>query len=204
MNLNSKSSLKEVLLDITPAAHLDKVHQVLDKALSHSANVFSQFLGKTVSFTISGIHDFFENEIVNSDKNLNVIVSDLKGDVKGRSYLIFKDNDATNLVKTCLSPEYAQDLTMQSAILLELDNILTAAVVTNLVNSLKINSYAYVPAQMNLTPSQLRDNLENDFHQDCLLITINTQFNVDNLAISPMFIWALELKLIDIISETTI
>ena len=193
--------IRDIVNNYTDPSGLAKVNEVLNDALSHSASIFSKFLSKKVAFSISGINESIEPLFHQTDMNLKVVISDLKGDLKGRSYLVFNNQDCKSLVETCLPGDLSQNAEMQEAIIMELDNILTAAVVTNLSNTLKINSYAYVPALSETTPKKLIGLIENDHKNDCFLITVKTSFTVDNVDLSPLFIWALELKLIDIIIE---
>lgn len=192
--------IKEIVNNYTDSVGIGKVSIVLNAALSHSASVFSKFMSRKVDFKISGINESVD--IPSQYSKLKVAISDLKGDLKGRSYLVFNQTDCESLYRACLSENLRQNVEMQDAILMELDNILTAAVVTNLSNTLKINCYAYIPALTSIDLTKLFEFIESDHRHDCLLITVKTSFTVDDLAMSPLFIWALELKLIDIITKS--
>lgn len=201
--MNHDAIIKDIVHNYTDSKALNKVNLVLNAALSHSASVFSKFLSRNVKFSISGINDSINPLTKVACSSLKVAVSDLKGDLKGRSYLVLNQQDCKNLFETCLPLDFQNNEEMQDAILMELDNILTAAVVTNLSDVLKINSYAYVPALSVMASSKLTEHIENDHRNHCFLVTIKTSFEVDNVALNPLFIWAFELKLIDIIIDKT-
>src|SRR6187402_3004199 len=98
--MNNEMMIRDIINNYTNPSGLSKVNEVLNDALSHSASVFSKFLSRKVMFSISGINESIEPLFQQTDITLKVAVSDLKGDLKGRSYLVFNKQDCKSLAET--------------------------------------------------------------------------------------------------------
>jgi len=170
------------------------IYNIVDKALKHSGNSFSSFINKPVQIEIIDINAWDSNEWVHL-QNLEddyVLISDLKGDMLGRCYLCLRDSEAKSLFKLVLPPEYITDEDMKNGILIELDNILTAAVVTVFSNALNLNCYAYVPELLRITPATLGSLVERDITEKQFSIFFKTKFMIQGVDMSAEFIWVLE------------
>lgn len=189
--------LNNIMNDYLNKSEYETVKLIITKAFENSAEAFQRFLGKKVETDIEFWNVNNYQELNNSTDENFVLISELKGDIKGKCYLIFTHEEATKLFKNCLTDEYVTNDSMQNAILMELDNILTAAVVTVFSDKLKINSYAYVPKLAKLSSIDLRESLESDFNANMLVFNFNSTFKIEEITLSPKFIWAVELKFLD-------
>ncbi len=164
---------------------------LIEEALQHAANVFSSFINKEVKLEI--VSTKHENEKTeNQNDPIIVLLSELKGALKGKSYLKIKPLDAQNLFLVCLPEPYKDQEEMQNAILLELDNILTAAVVTVFSNHLAIKTHAHVPQLMSIQSYQLDEMIDSDQKNNHLIFYFNTKFNIQQHSILSEFIWVMD------------
>ena len=170
------------------------IYNIVDKALQHSARSFSAFINQTVSIEILDINAWDSEVRIDFQKSETeyVIISDLRGEIMGRCYLSLKESEANSLFKLVLPPAYANDENMKNGILIELDNILTAAVVTVFSNVLQLNCYAYVPELLKIAGTTLGSLVERDITEKQFSIFFKTKFMIQGVDLSAEFIWVLE------------
>ena len=180
---------------------LEFTTQLIEEAFAHSANAFSIFINLSVSIEALKVNEEIKYFDQMPTGEVYSLASELKGDIKGRCYLNFSQEDANKLFKICLSENYRNSENMRNGILLELDNILTAAVVTVLSNKLKMSSYAYVPTLTKIDSNKIIEILNNDWIEDKLVFDFYTKFKIQDYTITSEFIWVLESKFINLIRK---
>src|SRR5699024_9652496 len=76
-----------------------------------------------------------------------VIQSDINGDIAGHTLLFFYDKQVALLEKVCLNFNFtkAKIKGLRNSLILELSNIITGALVTQLANIFKLNIFGSVP-----------------------------------------------------------
>jgi chemotaxis protein CheY-P-specific phosphatase CheC len=118
----------------TRTANLDYLEQVLKVGFDHAARSFSKLLGARVRNGMSpGAYsmDYLPESIPeNNDEEVYVLIIQVIGDFSGNSYLIF--NKAESLVMIERLKPRSQDQHFQEAVLLEVDHIISAAVIAAL------------------------------------------------------------------------
>lgn len=187
-----------------PTNELEVVDDLIQSAFLNSAAAFSKFINKKVTIQAVVVDHSDKISVTTADENksMYVLLSQLKGDLRGKCYLNFSPSQAKEFFRICLSPEYAKSDNMNAAILMELDNILTAAVVSIIANRLQINTFAYIPHLLRITTQQLAVLIANDYEEDNLILHFKTIFKIDDVDLSPEFIWIVEKKLINIILDS--
>lgn len=167
---------------------------IIEEAFASSAMSFSVFINKHVSIEIVKINSGMNLENLSTNLGLvnYVLLSELKGDLRGKCYLKVTDDDAKTLFKLSLPTEYLQSESMQGGILMELDNILTASMVTVFSNRLNLKSYAYVPTLMKINDQALITLIEADCKHEELVFDFYTRFNIEKTTVTPEFIWVME------------
>ncbi len=174
--------------------------ECIQSAFANSALAFAKFTYKEVKIdSITIVSDNENNQTALLSDIIYILVSELKGDLRGKCYLNFTDKDAEALFELALPAAYIEDTVMQKAILLELDNILTAAVVSMLSNTLKINTYAYVPELIMGNKSVLDNLLNQDYNEQKLVLQFKTVFSIANHNLETEFIWVLDESFLDIV-----
>ena len=172
-------------------------------ALSNSAKAFSTFINQPVYISATEVPFDNKGDDKTGTRAVNILLSEIMGDFKGKCYLNFNEKEAQKLFECALPPEYQKEEEMCNAILMELDNILTAAVVTMFSNILKVNIYAYVPNLFKITYKQFDAMLEEDAKKSYFGIRFKTSFEIHGLDLFPEFIWLLEPQVLTALMERT-
>lgn len=131
-----------------------------------------------------------------SEEQLYVLTTELMGELKGSCYLIFSKDEVTELIKVALpagirnNPEKLS--VMKEAVLLEVDNIISASVITQLSNILKFKIFGGVPKLSIMKGSEVNATINNGLLPDKMLIGFRAEFNSIKSQFSPEFFWILE------------
>ncbi|MTI40055.1 hypothetical protein [Fulvivirga lutimaris] len=135
---------------------------------------------------------------IKGDDELILITTSIIGELGGKSYLIFNEQESRAVHEACMphtEDEYAR--TMESeAILKELDNILSAAVITEFSNYLDTMIFGDVPILSRSNQAAVKNKIINDFNGDGsdsgYFMIANTEFEFqNNTHLKPQFIWKL-------------
>jgi chemotaxis protein CheY-P-specific phosphatase CheC len=166
---------------------------LMQKAFNRSADSFSAFLGKKVSFDSVGRMQVQSiDTILNMAEPLSIIVSEMKGDLKGTCYLIFSNNDANDICEYQLGKAYSNNDELKDGLLMELANILTASFVTVLANELKIATYAHVPKLKRMDKIEMYKLLVSDEVHFNLSQKFRISYSIEDIKIQPVFTWAFD------------
>jgi len=126
-----------------------------------------------------------------------ILHTKIMGLLAGSSYFILNENEKDLIANTCLSKfKYAPSLDT-SAVLLEIDNIISAAVITELANAFGIYIYGHVPEILNIgniNEFNHRYFIENEY--DIFIIANGNFIFEDHINISPYFIWKIDKDLL--------
>ncbi len=154
-----------------------------------------RILPTKVEITNDGVQSFknFKN-----DEELIVITTTIIGEHNGISYLILNEMEAEEIYKSCMpyNHEKASRVMETEALLKELDNILSAAVITEFSNFLDTMIFGDVPLLTRTNQLSMREIMMENNKGDIKLIEYymiaDTQFVFDNNSkLSPQFIWKL-------------
>jgi chemotaxis protein CheY-P-specific phosphatase CheC len=141
--------------------------------------------------TVSGpnVLNFFNQATL--DKN-HILITELIGDFTGHSFLLLNQEEVDFMCHKML-PQSIRDKPEQVAmmtdnLLLELDNIVSAAVVTQFANLLSCKLHGGVPE---LVKAPFKDYLENQFNIEYNLYALlfNVRFTTGDLELEPSFVW---------------
>ncbi len=183
---------------------IEQTKKEINLGYSHSANSFSAIAKQkiqieTSDMVIEEIDDFHIIDL--NGKEFKVLITDIIGQLPGKSYLIFNEVESDEIYDICLpSAKDSNNRTeMEEAILLEIDNMLAAAVITKFSNHLNSKIFGGVPS----IHTKTIDNLENFIIEDLksakfnmegatVFISTNTKFMFENNdEMSPEFIWVM-------------
>ncbi|MGD1889839.1 MAG: hypothetical protein ACFB15_04455 [Cyclobacteriaceae bacterium] len=134
--------------------------------------------------------------ITYQDGNMTLVTTDIMGEAGGRSYLLLSESECSALQGVCapsISDE-EQRKVMQEAIVKEIDNILSAAVLTEFSNALDLHVFGGVPHLFILPRQEMKGKIEEDFAaaDDGYCLTANTRFLLEeNTQLQPQFFWRL-------------
>lgn len=183
---------------------------IMNKGFAQAADAFSRFLDKPVimSSTQSVLfHSHTGFSYLHQEKgSLYVLITQLIGTVTGTSYLIFSEQERGEILSAGNSWNFKDfNDQLKDALLLEIDNIISASVISELANVLHVEIYGDVPVLKKLDASELQKLIVNDSggKEDAGLILMNTAFSIgEKEQIHPQFIWRLDSKIFEKVPES--
>ena len=140
------------------------------------------------------------------EESVHVIKTELVGELKGTSHLIFREHEVAKIFKACLpanllendSPESRM---MKMGFLTEIDNMMAAAVITEVSNSLGLEIYGHVPTLNVIKSQDVNKYLEKESGEFDSIIHFKALFHGDELDIAPDFVWIFQEEFVDKIKE---
>lgn len=137
---------------------------------------------------------------IEDGETVHVIKTGLLGQLKGMSYLIFSENDVTQVCRKCLPENILDDPTPQNQMMItgflsEVDNMLSAAVVTKFADILNMEIYGGVPNVELSKAGELMEYLESELTTGAFL-HFQVAFHGPEMEISPDFFWILPEKFV--------
>lgn len=141
---------------------------------------------------------FLENVISKEDDDIAILTTEIMGDVSGVSYLIFSQDEIEEIWKVSLPENIRSDTekmkVMGDAILLEMDNIIVASVVTQLANALNYSIYGNVPNISRTATKGFSEMFASARQSSNYFLYFKSEFRTEGLDIQPDFIWLLDDK----------
>lgn len=189
----------------------DIIKEILNIGLARAADSFAAIARDRVLLKVPDITLIEVKELLNlvaKYENSHIIIqSDIKGDFNGATLMLFSDEHIVRLSEICLSMVDVQKgelSVMQESLLLEISNIITGALVTQLANILKSSIYGSPPKA---PKSHIADSLKSILVQhplfQPLVFTVITQFSHNYKSVElPLFLFFdtnTLLKILDII-----
>lgn len=124
-----------------------------------------------------------------------LITTDVFGDLSGKSYLLISEKEFDTLTREIRQSEDPEiDLKLEYA--KELDNILSASVITALSNELHLRIYGDIPVVVGKVSGNMDDIIQEDFsgYPDEVYVTAVYFSFEDKPALTPFFIWVVNSK----------
>ncbi|KAA9346046.1 chemotaxis protein CheC [Adhaeribacter soli] len=189
----------------------DIIKEILNIGLARAADSFAVIAKDIVLLKVPDLQLTEPKEILQLVTNFEathvIIQSDIKGDFNGSTLMLFSDDQIERLSKVCLNLEYKFDgelSDMQESLLLEISNIITGALVTQLANILKASIYGSPPiAPKGNIADSLKDILAHHPLFQPMVFTVITQFtNFTKVVELPLMIFfdtKTFIKILDII-----
>ncbi|WP_109830769.1 hypothetical protein [Reichenbachiella versicolor] len=124
----------------------------------------------------------------------SLLKTEVIGEFKGVCYLIFSESEVEKISAKCLPASMKSDnpeqyTMMQQGFVTEIDNIVSAAVITEFANYLDCGIYGNVPHLEVLEASGIRKYLESETQKYDSLVHFKARFAGDELDIAPYFTW---------------
>jgi chemotaxis protein CheY-P-specific phosphatase CheC len=138
--------------------------------------------------------------------NVNLIKTELLGELKGSCFLVFSESDVEKINKKCLPVNILEDDSEESKMMMlgfltEIDNMVAAAVITEFANFLGVDIFGNVPSLHVLAKDKVNDFLAEETTSFDSVIHFKALFKGEELDISPDFIWIFNEKFMDKIKE---
>ena len=135
-------------------------------------------------------------------EKVHLIKTDLIGEIKGVSYLIFSETEVSKICKSCLPPSILENDTPEGQMMIlgflsEIDNMVSAAVITEFSNFLGLDIYGGVPSMEVMDSVEVDDTLKNRVTELDSIIHFKAIFHGKELDIAPDFVWILQNEFVD-------
>ena len=134
------------------AVEKDILREILNIGLARAADSFALVAQGRVLLTIPDVLIVDVTEMLDLARNYGsqhfLVQSDIRGDFTGATLLAFSPEHIQRLSEVCLrvkAPASLELSEMQRSLLLEVSNIITGALVTQLANLLKVSVYGAPP-----------------------------------------------------------
>lgn len=187
--------------EVLSASELDMTRELLNAAFLNSAVSFSSIAKQEVFFetVLIEIDEQPDNfEIINTGGEEYVVLeTSILGSMSGKSYLIF-DEEQASYIKDIGLPDSVtgeQRKMLEEAILLEIDNMLAAAVITEFSNRLNLSMYGGVPSMKLLKKNEVNHLIQEDLKgykndENVYLLKTNLTYTLpEKSTIKPQFVW---------------
>jgi chemotaxis protein CheY-P-specific phosphatase CheC len=179
---------------------------IINIGLCKAAESLSFFMKEEISFnslcfSVKRIEDGLDFT-TKRGTNIHLLITYVIGELKGVCCLVFSEEEANKLRHTALPKEVTENpvamAEMSDAILLEVDNIISASVITQFSNILKHNIYGGVPELKKFSCGGSLDAfVKSTFLQDMYVINFKIQFTSKLLNFSPEFVWLFDSTFLD-------
>lgn len=178
----------------------DIAREFINIGLAKAADSMSIFVKDKIWIRSFGVQLQQLQEITQiSEKDgelLVVLKTELQGDVGGVCFLIFNTDDVKKISEVSLPKSVLEDPVkakeMTKAFLMELDNIVSAAVVTQFANILTLKVHGGIPAYSEYSSHEIDDELRKEISQGSSLLFARVNLGVEGTSLSPEFIWVLD------------
>ncbi|MFY0600997.1 MAG: hypothetical protein JXR03_15080 [Cyclobacteriaceae bacterium] len=140
------------------------------------------------------------------EQSVHVIKTELKGELKGRSHLIFSEEEVSKIYHACLPASIIESDSNESKVmklgfLTEVDNMMAAAVITEFSNFLGLEIYGMVPSLQVMKGKDVNTFLEEDSNEFDSIIHFKANFVGLELEISPDFVWIFQEEFVNKIKD---
>jgi len=183
---------------------LDVAKEIISIGLAKSADSLSFF---TKTKTIIKVEDF---TMSNEPKPVNlsvkedpvcVLTTHILGELKGVCYLIFSQNEVRSIMEKSLPESILNDpekyKMMSEGMMLEIDNIVSAAVVTQFSNHFDYKTHGGVPSIKFMTVNQMKDMLSENVDECNYVLNFKTLLISDGVGVNADFIWSMDYSFIE-------
>lgn len=175
----------------------DIIREILNIGLARAADSFAVIAQERVLLEVPSIDLLMSDDILSKVREYQsrhvAIQSDIRGDFNGTTLMFFSGQHVQRLSRVCLRMQTTESLEvneLQESLLLEISNIITGALVTQLANILKANIYGAPPVAPHGDIAESMQNLVPEQQLQPLIFSVITQFSDrDNMVELPLMLF---------------
>ena len=175
----------------------DIIREILNIGLARAADSFAVIAQERVLLEVPSIDLLMSNDILERVREYQSrhvpIQSDIRGDFNGTTLMFFSGQHVQRLSRVCLRMQTTESLEvneLQESLLLEISNIITGALVTQLANILKANIYGAPPVAPRGDIAETMQSLVPEQQLQPLIFSVITQFSDrDNMVELPLMLF---------------
>lgn len=189
-------------------AMLDRKEELVKKGLERSCESLSFFLKEKVGLETLRFSDerVSLSSVLEEFRGKDIILySEILGQIQGQCYFLLEQKEADLLFQknfTATNNEMTRK-PIYEGFLLELDNIITASVVTEFANNLQLKIFGGVPSIIYNEEKDRLDETLKKTDKEPYFINFKCRYSIQGAEFSPMFFWFLEPKFTDWVSLRT-
>lgn len=183
--------------------------KIISLGLVKAAESLSFFMNETIT-----LKEFEDDKLLNQpplelskkdETNIQFLTTKVIGELKGVCCLIFSEVEADHLRSAALPPEILESpemmAEMSDGIMLEVDNIISASVITQFSNLLKVKIHGGVPDLKKINYNEMEEIISNEINNELYLISFKTSFESSKAAFNPEFVWLFDNAFIESIKK---
>lgn len=163
----------------------DIIREILNIGLARAADSFAVIAQERVLLEVPNLDLLPSADIIERVRDYQAryiaIQSDIRGDFNGSTFMFFSGQHVQRLSRVCLRMQVSDSMQLtelQESLLLEISNIITGALVTQLANILKANIYGAPPkAPAGDLATALRSLMPEPEALQPLIFSVITQFS---------------------------
>jgi chemotaxis protein CheY-P-specific phosphatase CheC len=179
---------------------------VMNKGFDRAAKSFSKLINRKVSIeNIRSLLIFHDHNLFSVPKEqgeLHMLITQVIGAMEGKSFLIFNDTESKEVFRSLGQPLCSSSF--NEAILLEIDNIISASVISELANALRLQIYGASPQLTKLQaeelPSFMAKEVKDERASSMVFCTATFQFD-EQESVHPQFIWKFSNRIFEMIPQ---
>lgn len=141
-------------------------------------------------------------EDLNRKGPMTMITTEIFGDVTGKSYLLLSRTELDFMTSGIPVPEEGW-ANLKVEFIKEVDNILSAAVISRLSDRLNLSIYGDTPILTQNSVFDMGSLISKDFSEqsEAIYISASSFFFEDQARINPFFIWVVDSRIVKLIPE---
>ena len=183
--------------------------ELINIGLKMAAQAFSSITGGNVTINTSeyGMDDMSGTSSFCSSKgdNVHILMTKVKGEIEGGCFLLFSEEEVENLLDTSLPAgtevQPHNRKMMADAFLIEIDNIISASVITQFANLLDRMLYGDVPNLHKMPENEVEDFITGFMNEQDSLLLFKTKFTADHIDMNPEFVWLMKTEFVEGVKE---
>ena len=173
------------------------VIQVLTNGLARASAAFSQIINKKVEIFLNppAIQENNNSDSKVEGEFIYVITTQLIGSIAGKSFLLLPQIMFTEIANT-IGSKHSQEV--KDGFIMEIDNIISATVISSLSNEFEKQVYGDVPKLFKVDVRDL-DVFIHHHSSDYSALHFNAKISIDQFENGGKFIWILDSKIIEFV-----
>ena len=188
---------------------MQAARNIISAGLVKAAESLSFFMNETITLNEFDQEESLSVNAIEIEKknqsNIHLMITKVIGELNGVCCLIFSEEEADQLRNTALPPEVLNSpemmAEMSDGIMLEVDNIISASVITQFSNLLKVKIYGGVPALRKVDSTELEKYLQEEINNEMYLVSFKTKFKSSHVSFAPEFIWLFDNTFVESIKK---
>jgi len=186
-------------MEIFTEIELKKAKEIIRSGLSKAAKSFGAFLKTEIRLDLGDDFTISENVLkINMDTksdDIYLLTSELLGELKGASYLIFSKNEVKSIM-TSIYPNknFAEEKynKKSKSLILETDNIITAGLISQFANVFDYRTYGGVPHLDIVDHKEAERIIFEGTNKNEFLLGFKAILSSDGGDINADFIWSVD------------